>query len=277
MFILFDLDGTLLTDEKIILKEDVAHLKDLQARGHQLGIATGRRFFSVREILNPYDLKLSVIGNNGSIIRDERDRFIYKKALTKEKIEALLDLAEPYPIAPIFHIDGFFKAYDMIYHKDYVHRSLMDYLSEGRDRTLVKESFDFIDQESVLSLIYFGDDEDLAAYEKDLKAFFGEGLNTHILRNLDHHKSILEILDGEVNKYRGAQILLNHKGYTEDALITVGDDMNDLALIRHGRVSFAMKNGAEDLKKQANFVTEKDNNHGGAVASVLKYLEGVGQ
>ena len=44
-FIFFDIDGTLLNDEKMPLESTVQALRQLQKNGHEIAIATGRNLF----------------------------------------------------------------------------------------------------------------------------------------------------------------------------------------------------------------------------------------
>jgi hydroxymethylpyrimidine pyrophosphatase-like HAD family hydrolase len=46
-----------------------------------------------------------------------------------------------------------------------------------------------------------------------------------------------------------------------DCTVAVGDEQNDISMIQTAHVGVAMKNGIDELKKVADYVTENDNNH----------------
>lgn len=54
-----------------------------------------------------------------------------------------------------------------------------------------------------------------------------------------------------------------------DCTIAIGDEQNDIPMIREAHVGVAVKNGIQELKAAADYVTENDNNHD-AVAEVIE-------
>ena len=51
-----------------------------------------------------------------------------------------------------------------------------------------------------------------------------------------------------------------------------GDQMNDYSMIKSAYNGIAMKNGSEELKKAAKFVTDEDNDHDGLVPFLMNNL-----
>ena len=71
--IALDLDGTLLTDNKEITKENLDTIYQLIDKGYEVVIATGRNYYSARTITNNIRKHLIYICNNGNIVRDTID------------------------------------------------------------------------------------------------------------------------------------------------------------------------------------------------------------
>lgn len=273
-FILLDLDGTLLTDDKRIQKEDIKRIQQFKEEGHQVAIATGRRYYSAREILNRYDLKLPIIANNGAILRDEKDQLLYRKPISLDLIQGIIDRSQFFDVYPVFHIDGFYQTYDMIYHTRDFNCEVLDYLRDEPLRVLKIRDYKNLHDQVILSAIYFGLDYELKDFQQELTQSYPGMLSMHILRNLDNHFGILEIMPEKVDKYSGALRLAKNFHKTSDAMVTVGDDVNDLTLITRAKVGIAMKNAAPELKEAANFISDYDNNHCGATECVEKFLKG---
>ena len=66
------------------------------------------------------------------------------------------------------------------------------------------------------------------------------------------------------------------QGISTDAIATIGDMQNDLAMFRKSGLSVAMGNATDDVKKQATHVTTSNENEGfaGAIDIILKNNEG---
>ena len=55
-------------------------------------------------------------------------------------------------------------------------------------------------------------------------------------------------------------------GISTDAVATIGDMQNDLAMFARSGISFAMGNATDEVKKHANHVTDSNENDGFAKA-----------
>jgi hypothetical protein len=67
------------------------------------------------------------------------------------------------------------------------------------------------------------------------------------------------------------EAVARRQGISTDAVATIGDMQNDLAMFARSGISFAMGNATDDVKKQATYVTETNERDGfaGAIEMVL--------
>ena len=68
------------------------------------------------------------------------------------------------------------------------------------------------------------------------------------------------------NKGTFVQAMATRLGITTDAVATIGDMQNDIAMFKTGGVSFAMGNASDDVKRQATRVTASNEEDGFALA-----------
>jgi hydroxymethylpyrimidine pyrophosphatase-like HAD family hydrolase len=68
------------------------------------------------------------------------------------------------------------------------------------------------------------------------------------------------------------QAMSKRLGISTDAIATIGDMQNDLAMFRVSGLSFAMGNATDDVKKVATHVTTSNEDEGfaGAIDKILK-------
>ncbi|MBR6705523.1 MAG: Cof-type HAD-IIB family hydrolase [Clostridia bacterium] len=79
-----------------------------------------------------------------------------------------------------------------------------------------------------------------------------------------------EIMPAQVNKVRGIAVLCRHYGIGMDRVMCIGDEMNDLEMIRAAGVGVAMGNAAAEVKDMAGYVTF--DNASGGVAQAIRSL-----
>lgn len=71
-----------------------------------------------------------------------------------------------------------------------------------------------------------------------------------------------EISNPEATKYHAVCFLKNYYELDESEIMTIGDQDNDINLLRAGGVKVAMGNATEGLKEIADYVTDTVNDNG---------------
>src|SRR5574344_201926 len=78
------------------------------------------------------------------------------------------------------------------------------------------------------------------------------------------------IMPKDFDKSKGAEAVMKHLGYNGREALCIGDDINDIEMIKNAGIGIAMGNASDDVKKEADFVTDSVDNDGFAKA-MLKY------
>jgi len=76
----------------------------------------------------------------------------------------------------------------------------------------------------------------------------------------------LDITPPGQNKGTFVQAMAQRLGISTDAVATIGDMHNDVAMFEASGVSFAMGNASDDVKERAKYVTDTNENEGFAKA-----------
>ena len=72
-------------------------------------------------------------------------------------------------------------------------------------------------------------------------------------------------------KSLGVEFLAKHWGLKKEEILTIGDQNNDIELLRAGGIKVAMGNGTPELKECADFITDTVQNDG-FVKAVEKFV-----
>jgi hydroxymethylpyrimidine pyrophosphatase-like HAD family hydrolase len=83
---------------------------------------------------------------------------------------------------------------------------------------------------------------------------------------------VLEVFDPAVNKWQGVLHVAGRHGILPGAIVAVGDDVNDLAMIRAAALGVAMGNAPEHVRAQAKRVI--GNNGQDGLAAFLEEICG---
>jgi len=107
----------------------------------------------------------------------------------------------------------------------------------------------------------------------DLKRELGDSSTIHhfpavVDINFDHNQSvdIVEVFDGRAHKWSAVAELADRLGVAHGSVAAIGNDINDLTMLRGAGLGIAVANSVVEAKDAADRLTESNTNSGVAVA-----------
>jgi Cof subfamily protein (haloacid dehalogenase superfamily) len=263
--IVLDCDGTLLTDDKSICPLTAKYLNYLQSQGNIVAIASGRPSRAILPYYNKLGLNGPFIAYNGGLVKDPKDPSfvpiekkiplqVIKDFLVHFKEESFFNLMSEdeddlYYLREEDCFDDFFHPRDINKHTGsllkQMHKDVFAFIIQCYDQSRHQMISNYVNSYPDLGIRYW--------YDSPL---FGEF----------YHYS--------VNKSTAIESLEERYQIDRAHTIAFGDAPNDIEMIKKAGISFAMKNGSDQLKEVSTYVTLEDNNHEGIYLSLRKLFEG---
>lgn len=261
-----DLDGTLLTDDKIVTERNRTAISKMLQEGHYLVLATGRTIESGRIVARELGLTMPgcyMIAFNGAVIYDcSADRVLLKRSLPIDVVQELFERAEKAGI----YIQTYNNT-DIITTR---HTKELDWYKD-------KNQLSYKLSENVLDLL---EEEPQKALLIDLKS--RERLEKFQKKNAKWEKGkcssffscdeYLEYCPIDTSKGSGVEHLAKILNMPLECTVAVGDEENDISMIRKAHIGVAMKNAIPAVKEAADYITENDNNHDAIAEVIEKYI-----
>ncbi len=144
------------------------------------------------------------------------------------------------------------------------------YMGKDGMRVEAVGSFDHLPADGHMKFLIIGEPDRLAALGSALDAVGGHAVNW-----VTSERTYLEVLPPGVNKGRALAFLAEHLGVTLDRVLAVGDNMNDLEMIRAAGVGVAMGSGPPALREAAGYVAPSSDEDGFAEALERFVLDGI--
>ena len=263
--VFFDIDGTILDAVggiHEITPRVRAAMKNLQAAGHLIFIATGRPYaFLQKEILNfGFD---GFVMNNGAIAT-VGEEIIFNKPLPKDAVKKVRDLAVE------GNVEYLFESYPYTYcPKNFSAFQKFFKRIDARTEKILPD-FDF-DKISVSKIECLTDRTDVENFEKVYEKIL-ETPGLHGWADPFHFKT-LEIYSANVSKATGILKVLELFNIPLKNSFAFGDGINDYEMISQVGNGFAMATGSEELKNFAKHVVPGVHEDGVA-AGIEKYILG---
>ncbi len=261
-----DLDGTLLKNDQTISEASREAIRRVVEAGHYVALATGRPKSSLRHIVQQIKLNapgMYVIACNGAEIYDcVADRQLFIKRLSVECEAYLLEEADKYGLYAQTFSETEVLASDITPElRYYISKSKMPF------RIIHDKGQLFQIHTSKLMLISLEDHEALVRFQQ-------EHLGWQMGRCVSFFSSekYLEYCPMGATKGLAVQFLTQFLGVSSNLTYAVGDQQNDIGMIKAVYTGIAMKNAVDEVKAAADFVTENDNEHDGVVEVINKFI-----
>jgi Cof subfamily protein (haloacid dehalogenase superfamily) len=242
--VLADVDGTLVTAEKLLTSRAVAAVKALDGAGIAFAITSGRPPLGMAMLIEPLVLRTPVAGFNGGIFVKPDMTIIEEHVLTANVAQLAIEV--------VLHNGMDVWIYSG---KDWLIRS-RDAPHVAREEWTVKfpptvvESFEKV-MGSVLKVVGVSDDYDLVARcEKDARDTLGTGGSA--ARSQPYY---LDITHPDANKGTVVATLSKLLSVPTEEIATIGDMPNDVLMFRRSGLSVAMGNASPDVQAEAILVT----------------------
>ena len=257
-----DLDGTLLKTDKTISEKNREAIRQMLDAGNCVVITTGRVVSSAYKVAKKLGLTMPgcyMIAANGAVIYDcAAQRVVKEWTIPMEYVRYLFAEAERYGI----HIQTYSDQFMLTSCNS---RELEYYVSKTDTPTrLVEDVFAVLKQDPNKILLANIDDS------KILKQFQRDHLQWEQGRISSFFScpQYLEYCPPGVDKGSGVRFLCSYLDIPIENAYAVGDERNDIPMIKAAGVGIAMKNAHEETKAAADYVTEHDNDHD-AIAEII--------
>jgi len=250
--IAIDLDGTLLCPDGSITPRVVEAIGSALRAGLVVCFATGRNHTECRTILqtvNHYDAAVFV---GGAVVMDTRQGLTLHKTLMGEPLAAevaeYLESMEQVVLALQEH--GGEGVDYLITDGRQLNEPTRLWLEMNRKIQFVP-SVARHSHEHTMRLSICAASDEVNRIEKKLRQRFAQRILCHSLKVTACDVEVLEVFDPAVNKWQGILKVAASRGISPRQIVAVGDDFNDLPMIRSAGLGVAMGNARPEVRAAA--------------------------
>jgi Cof subfamily protein (haloacid dehalogenase superfamily) len=256
-----DVDGTLLTKDKTLTDGARRAVRRLHQAGIGFTITSSRPTIGMGFLIEPLQITLPVGPFNGSSIVDPQLKPVEQHLIPAAAAQTSLDLFNE------FGVDIWLFTNE----KWLTRRTDGEYVPHEKlairaDPTIVADFTPYL----ALACKIVGASPDAALLQR-CEAAMQQALGTQAtaVRSQSYY---LDVTPPGFDKGTFVQAMAARQGVSTDAVATIGDMQNDLAMFAKSGMSIAMGNATEDVKKRATHVTTSNEDEGfaGAIDLVLK-------
>ena len=281
-----DLDGTLLDSYGNISLKNKSVIEAVKRKGTKVIIASGRNKTSALSFSKDINSSEYVICNNGATLYDiKNNKNIYNQYIDKKKALDIIKICDENSIFYSIYTEDFVIANTMNYNVLFFESENGKTLEEQRTNIkIIKDVYNYINENENVNVLKMNIcDNNKIIFDriisklkniKEVNVLDVEHMTKKIIKTGTEEVTIeyyyTEITSEGVNKWNAISRLIDILNISKEEVITIGDNANDIMMIKEAGMGVIMGNAAPYLKDSANFETKTNNEDG--VAEALEKL-----
>lgn len=269
--LLTDLDGTLLDEGGRVHPANAQALRDLEARGVKVMIATGRSTVSTRPIVEEIGLRTPALTFNGAgVWCPVQKRMLEERVLGSRTLARALEFGAQRDLMTVLMTNDLKFATAP---RDEVERAALSGLVGLR--VVPREALSGV--EFVIRVTYFSrDNANSAGFQAEFEREVTQPvyLTNFPLNNLPAHRAspmaVLDLHPPCRGKAEGLRVMRELYGIAPGQVVAIGDAWNDLPMMREAGLAVAMGDGVPEVVAAAQRVIP--HNDGDGIARLVEEL-----
>lgn len=264
-----DMDGTTLLPDLTIAQQTKEKISACIAKGTAVTICTGRTLAELKWELEELGDVPYVITGNGSAAWCLRDGIkLYEDTVSYDDAMHIMEILRPYDMRIEVYYDGkvFVNQHVLDHIVAYGATEFPEFILETR--TAVEDIYAFMEklQQPIdkFNLFFKSSTERQAAWDACVVA--GYNVTSSFLQNM-------EVNSKTANKGNALKHLAQSLHIPAQAVMAVGDQLNDVSMLTYAGVPVAMGNAVSEVKELAVFIT-KSNADNGVAYALERYVLG---
>ncbi|KNY28159.1 Cof-type HAD-IIB family hydrolase [Pseudobacteroides cellulosolvens] len=247
-----DLDGTLLTPELDISDETIDAIRKVTHKNVMVTLSTGRMFLAAIPLAHELELDVPIITCNGALTKCSRTGKVFdKKIIPKQHYSQIIKYCQNNGLSTSVYSDD-----EIFTHENSANMDIHREMDIAKPRII--SDMESLNGESVIKILF-------NCNKKSKLNHHSEELYNAFKNKLTFYFSLpyfVEIVNKDANKRTALENLCAKLNISRKEIIAIGDNFNDLEMIRFAGLGVAMGNAPDYLKQEADFVTHSNDEDG---------------
>lgn len=276
-----DLDGTIIDKDNDIFEDNFNAIRDINKSNIPFVVCTGKTYSIYKGLCSSFHASYGIFGNGTSIIDLKTGEKIYQKLLDIADVEQVIELAKKDNLHVHIYTNNHIITEELLYldlrnyklQKKHIYNNRLSF-------KVVPDLLKYVQRNNLeISKVVISSTSSL----ESVKAEIESTINVDVFnikkygefkdRIIDKEYEYLDIIPKNVNKGTALEYLSNYLNIDKKEILAVGDNLNDLSLLKTAGVGIAVNNAYSELKQVANYTTKNPVEKGGFAEAVYKFMK----
>ena len=259
--LVLDVDGTVTDSHHQVTAAAREAVRQVQAAGIRVLLATGRRYRDVLPIAAELGLEGPLVTASGGLVKQPADhRTLFRAGFPADMLTRIVATIVAEGHEPVVYTDSYEEGFD--FHCRTLESldangqptGFGEYLDRNRQLARVDPELHRSPPADAFAGFAMGPREAMDALEARLAAAFPAAVSLHTIQSPRYRDWLCEIAPAGVDKWSSVLQLAAGWGIPPEAICAAGDDRNDLPMIAGAGLGVAMGNARPEVRQAADRV-----------------------
>ena len=265
--IALDIDGTLLNSRFTVSDRNRAAIAEATRRGIEVALVTGRRYDFAMPVARQIDSPLTMIVNNGALVRSKEGETRMRHLLARETACRVLQATETWR-----------DAASVVFDRPLANQVILEKidLEDGIRGAYYQRNLQFLGEarplesclvEDPIQIMFAGPLQAMRTAEEALCGVsFTEEFSLAVTKYEQKDFSMLDVINPRVSKGTTLAEWAALRGISPQEILAIGDNHNDAEMLSFVGIPVVMENAVPELKTRGWHVTSTNDADGVAAA-----------
>ena len=275
-----DLDGTIVDKDYRISNRNFKAFEKIYKSKIPFVICTGKSYAVSKKTCKQFNASYGIFGNGTQIIDLKSEKELWKKVLTKQDLLFVVTMAKRLG----FHVHLYTEKEIVTENLEFM--DLRNYIIKNKEAndyltfTTVDNILDYIEEHNpcVYSAIISSENTSLYDFKKMLT--INKDIDCTLIRKrgqyrdkiIDKDYEYINVTPININKNEALTFLENYLNIGSEYTLAIGDNINDLEMIREAGIGVAVNESLDNIKDVAKYVTQSTTSDGAFAEAIEKYV-----
>jgi Cof subfamily protein (haloacid dehalogenase superfamily) len=266
-----DIDGTLLDSRWQISDANRAAIFEATKRGIEVALVTGRRYDFAMPVAQKIDSPLTMIVNNGALIRSKEGRTHVRHVLSQSVAAQVLQLTQPWRESAAVVFDRPQAEQVMIEALNADDSLRAAYYSRNKEFIAFANPLESCLTEDPIQVMFSGNIAPIGEAERALRAApFAKEFALAVTIYAKKDFAMIDVINPACSKGSSLAEWAALRGIAREDVLAIGDNHNDLEMLTYAGIPVVMANSVAELKTFGWHETHS-NDHDGVAAAIERF------
>lgn len=276
-----DLDGTIIDKNNSIYENNFKAIEDINNKNINFVICTGKTYPIIKGMCSKFNASYGIFGNGNQIINLKTGEEIYRKLLNRKDVTLCVKLAKKNNLHVHLYTDDEIITEKLLY-MDLRNYKLKEnnYYNTNLEFKIVDDIVPYLENSDIsVCKLVISSPVDLSEIKNTIESKMNvsvtkinkTGVYKDIVINKEYY--YLDISPKDITKNAALDFLGSYLHINKDEIMAIGDNLNDLDMVKNSGIGVAVANAYDELKDVAKYTTINPVEKGGFAEAIYKYIE----